>query len=121
MVSAVPVACGLSMFDHRLPSPTAHSQFTDLGLAPDLVRVLHDKFQVTQPSDIQAITVPVLLQGHDVICGAQTGTGKTLAYLLPLLQRIRGVQARSDFRRRGQRMRVLIVVPNRELVAQIVV
>lgn len=116
---AVPVACGLHMFEERLSASA--SEFTALGLKPELVEELQRQFNITQPSDIQTLAVPVVLQGHDVIVAGQTGTGKTLAYLLPLLQRLRALQARADFKRRGQRTRVIIVVPNRELVAQIVV
>lgn len=116
---AVPVACGLHVFEERLSASA--SEFTALGLKPELVEELQRQFNITQPSDIQTLAVPAVLQGHDVIIAGQTGTGKTLAYLLPLLQRLRALQARADFKRRGQRTRVIIVVPNRELVAQIVV
>jgi superfamily II DNA/RNA helicase len=116
---AVPVACGLHMFDARL-EPAGPSEFGALGLHSELAGELQRHFNITQPSDIQSLTVPVVLQGHDVIVAGQTGTGKTLAYLLPLMQRLRALQSRADFKRRGQRARVLIVVPNRELVTQIV-
>lgn len=117
---AVPVACGLDVFDARLSAANA-SEFGALGLKPELVEELQRQFNITQPSDIQTVSVPVVLQGHDVIIAGQTGTGKTLAYLLPLMQRLRALQARADYKRRGQRTRVIIVVPNRELVSQIVV
>ncbi len=117
---AVPVACGLDVFDARLSAANA-SEFGALGLRPELVEELQRQFNITQPSDIQTVSVPVVLQGHDVIIAGQTGTGKTLAYLLPLMQRLRALQTRADYKRRGQRTRVIIVVPNRELVTQIVV
>ncbi len=83
------------------------TDFYGLGLAPKLLEIVeHNNF--TQPTPIQAQTIPVAIQGKDVIGIAQTGTGKTLAFGLPMLQNI----AR-------QRTRGLILVPTRELAAQV--
>jgi ATP-dependent RNA helicase RhlE len=65
----------------------------------------------TSPSPIQEQAIPVILQGHDVLGIAQTGTGKTAAYLLPLLMKIKYAQ--------GQHIRCLILAPTRELAVQI--
>jgi len=118
---AAPVACGLHLFAERLNSTQPVNEFSALGLHSELSAVLQRQFNITQPSEIQTLSVPVVLRGDDAIVAGQTGTGKTLAYLLPLMQRIRTLQSRADFKRRGQRTRVLVVVPNRELVTQILV
>ncbi|MBI5301292.1 MAG: DEAD/DEAH box helicase [Chloroflexi bacterium] len=65
----------------------------------------------TQPTPIQSATIPAALTGQDVLGSAETGTGKTAAYLLPLLQRLLGTRMRTP--------RVLILVPTRELALQV--
>src|SRR5207342_2568630 len=61
--------------------------FETLGLAPALVRVLSE-IGYTQPTPIQSEAIPLALAGHDLLGGAQTGTGKTAAFVLPMLQRL---------------------------------
>ncbi|MCK6485187.1 MAG: DEAD/DEAH box helicase [Phycisphaerae bacterium] len=88
----------------ELPRP-----FADLGLDPPLLRAL-SKLNFQAPTDIQREMIPLVLAGRDVLGQARTGTGKTAAFGLPILQRIRpdgGLQA-------------LILAPTRELAAQIV-
>lgn len=87
------------------------SPFTALGVAPSLVRAVVDAGYTT-PTPIQERTIPKVLAGSDVLGCAQTGTGKTAAFLLPLLQRLG-----SDRQRRG--VRALVLSPTRELAAQI--
>lgn len=84
--------------------------FTQAGIADDLVAALAE-FGITEPSPVQAETIPPLLEGRDVVAASQTGTGKTLAYLLPLLQNI------DPLRREVQK---LILAPTQELSMQIV-
>lgn len=67
-------------------------RFDELGLAPDLLRALADQ-GYTEPTPIQAQAIPVILAGRDLMGGAQTGTGKTAAFTLPLLQRILNVSS----------------------------
>ena len=85
--------------------------FSELGLRPELVRAVTDAGYTT-PTPIQARAVPVALDGKDLIACAQTGTGKTAAFLLPILQHLAVGQ-------RGRHPRALIVTPTRELAAQI--
>ncbi len=66
--------------------------FSDLGLAPELLRAVSDK-AYTEPTPIQARAIPAVLEGRDVLAGAQTGTGKTAAFVLPILQRLAGLGA----------------------------
>ncbi len=90
------------------------STFADLRLAAPILRALAEK-SYTQPSPIQARAIPPLLAGRDLIGCAQTGTGKTAAFALPMLQRL------ADQPRRPvpRRPRALILTPTRELAAQI--
>jgi ATP-dependent RNA helicase RhlE len=85
--------------------------FATLGLGSKLTQALIEKGYV-EPTPIQAKAIPVILAGRDVIGIAQTGTGKTAAFVLPLLERL--AAAPPD-----RRMRVLVIAPTRELVAQI--
>ncbi|MBL0197711.1 MAG: DEAD/DEAH box helicase [Myxococcales bacterium] len=90
----------------------AASPFTALGLAPELVRaVLAEGYDT--PTPIQTAIIPSSLAGRDVIACAQTGTGKTAAFVLPLLQRLAKEPANTG------KVRVLILTPTRELAAQI--
>ena len=86
------------------------SLFSHLGLNPQLVRACEGQGYTT-PTDIQAKAIPLLLKGHDVLGIAQTGTGKTAAYALPILMQCKYAQ--------GMNPRALILAPTRELVMQI--
>ncbi|GAA3706410.1 DEAD/DEAH box helicase [Oceanisphaera sediminis] len=83
--------------------------FTELGLAPEVLKALTDAGYVT-PSAIQAAAIPTLLSGQDVLGLAQTGTGKTAAFALPLLSTITGGNATPQ---------VLVLAPTRELAIQV--
>jgi ATP-dependent RNA helicase RhlE len=84
--------------------------FDTLGLAPEIVRAVKAKNYET-PTPIQAKAIPAILAGHDVIGCAQTGTGKTAGFTLPILHRLQGGKSPS--------LRVLVLVPTRELAAQV--
>jgi len=86
-------------------------QFTDLGLRPELVRAVGGAGYTT-PTLIQERAIPIVLDGRDLIACAQTGTGKTAAFLLPILQRLAGGTA-------SRHPRALVITPTRELAAQI--
>lgn len=88
--------------------------FSDLGLAQPVQKAV-DEAGYTQPTPIQAQAIPVLLEGRDLVGIAQTGTGKTAAFVLPLLTRL----AASDERAGPRGCRALILAPTRELAAQI--
>jgi ATP-dependent RNA helicase RhlE len=94
------------------PAPTI--TFAELSLAEPLLRALNEK-SYTIPSPIQAKAIPFLLQGRDLIGVAQTGTGKTAAFALPILQRLAANPAPGT----PKRPRVLVLAPTRELAAQI--
>src|SRR6266567_3213170 len=84
--------------------------FTDLKLLPKLVRAC-ESLGYTEPTPIQTKAIPIVLNGQDLIGCAETGTGKTAAFLLPIIQRI------SEKSRPG--VRVLVLAPTRELALQI--
>ncbi len=87
--------------------------FDTLGLADTLVRAVLDK-GYTIPTPIQAQAIPAILKGNDLMAAAQTGTGKTAGFTLPILDRLsKGTPARSN------RVRALILTPTRELAAQV--
>ncbi|MFL6059783.1 MAG: DEAD/DEAH box helicase [Marmoricola sp.] len=90
------------------------SNFADLGVPTDLVEVL-SKLGITEPTPIQAATLPDSLAGRDVLGRGRTGSGKTYAFLLPLVARLTA----SGNRRTPKRPRALILAPTRELVSQI--
>src|SRR5947207_2431150 len=99
--------------------------FRSLNLSPQMLQAVQDA-GYTEPTPIQIAAIPLILAGHDVIGIAQTGTGKTAAFVLPILMKLaeskqkvsyngdRNRQSGSD---RGTR--ALVVAPTRELVAQI--
>jgi ATP-dependent RNA helicase RhlE len=89
--------------------------FETLGLAPALLRALGDNGYTT-PTPIQAEAIPLILEGHDVLGGAQTGTGKTAAFGLPLLQKLAEGKPAGNGPRKP---RALILVPTRELAVQV--
>ena len=69
--------------------------FSSLGLAPELLRAVADE-GYTEPTPIQREAIPVVLSGRDLLAAAQTGTGKTAAFVLPLLQRLGSTSHRPD-------------------------
>jgi ATP-dependent RNA helicase RhlE len=86
--------------------------FTALGLQPDLLRAVARQ-GYTEPTPVQREAIPLVLEGRDLLAGAQTGTGKTAAFVLPILQRL----AARPTSHRG--VRVLILAPTRELAIQV--
>jgi ATP-dependent RNA helicase RhlE len=88
--------------------------FSDLGLLPELLRAVADK-GYDLPSPIQVQAIPAVLSGRDVLAGAQTGTGKTAGFILPILQRLVADTAHGSSRA----PRALVLTPTRELAAQV--
>lgn len=92
-------------------------QFTDLQLIPPLLQALAEK-GYTEPSPIQQQAIPAVLAGRDLMAAAQTGTGKTAGFTLPLLQRLH--QSFLEGRKvQHNHIRALILTPTRELAAQV--
>ena len=87
-------------------------RFEDLGLSPELLRAVTDAGYI-EPTPIQEKAIPVALQGRDLLGCAQTGTGKTAAFTLPMIEILAGGRARARM------PRSLIITPTRELATQI--
>jgi ATP-dependent RNA helicase RhlE len=87
--------------------------FSSLGLSPALVRAAGE-LGFSTPTSIQALAIPAVLRGADVLGSAQTGSGKTAAFALPLLQQLQDHPAPTP-----RRVRALVLVPTRELAAQV--
>ncbi|WP_328515959.1 DEAD/DEAH box helicase [Marinobacterium weihaiense] len=88
--------------------------FADLSLCPELVTTLQD-LGYRQPTPIQTQAIPQVLAGHDLIAEAQTGTGKTAAFALPIIQRLSREPVEGDY----HHIRALVLVPTRELAVQV--
>src|SRR5947207_2464650 len=101
--------------------------FRALDLSPQILKAVHEA-GYSEPTPIQIAAIPLILAGHDVIGIAQTGTGKTAAFVLPVLMKLADSQSgrtaaesRPGLGKNGQRrgIRALVVAPTRELVVQI--
>src|SRR5438045_5095442 len=91
--------------------------FDKLGLKPELLRAVAAQ-AYTQPTPIQAQAIPVVLAGKDLLGAAQTGTGKTAGFTLPLLQ-ILSAKANASHSPARHPVRALVITPTRELCAQV--
>src|SRR5687767_10069688 len=89
------------------PEPHGHSGFNGLGIAPKMLEILSKNKFVT-PTPIQQQAIPVAIEGNDVIGIAQTGTGKTLAFGIPTIQRLARIGGKA-----------LMLLPTRELALQV--
>jgi ATP-dependent RNA helicase RhlE len=87
--------------------------FAELGLAEPIVRAVTES-GYTQPTPIQQQAIPAVLKGGDLLAGAQTGTGKTAGFTLPMLQRLNGGKRPAP-----RHIRALVLTPTRELAAQV--
>lgn len=91
--------------------------FSELGLAPALLRAI-EATGYTTPTPIQQQAIPPAMQGHDLLAGAQTGTGKTAAFTLPVLHRLTMSESTKN-KSGGIGIRALVLAPTRELAAQV--
>jgi len=111
-----PSSSSLSMQNQRLPGMLRQDErevtmsFEDLSIDPRCLRVLKAE-RITEPTPVQAQAIPMALEGRDVVATAQTGTGKTLAFGLPLLTRLAAEKPRPN--------RMLVLTPTRELAQQV--
>jgi len=91
--------------------------FIDLNLAPAILQAVQEQGYET-PTPIQAQAIPAVLAGHDLLAGAQTGTGKTAAFTLPLLHKL-SLSEPGKNKFGGKAIRALVLTPTRELAAQV--
>ncbi|XP_008837269.1 probable ATP-dependent RNA helicase DDX28 [Nannospalax galili] len=106
---------------HEAPSLRnllSSGSLADLGLEPRLLLALQDAApEIVRPTTVQSKTIPPLLRGRHILCAAETGSGKTLSYLLPMFQRL---LSRPDLISRSTASpRSLVLVPSRELAEQV--
>ena len=87
--------------------------FSTLGLSDPLLQAV-EELGYTKPTAIQEQAIPTILAGRDLLAASQTGTGKTASFVLPILQKLTG-----ERKRRAKRLRVLVLVPTRELAIQV--
>ena len=90
-----------------MTSKATHKNFNTLGITPEILQVI-ESLKFTIPTPVQSQAIPVAIEGKDVLGIAQTGTGKTLAFGIPMIQRLRQEEGRA-----------LILVPTRELALQV--
>ena len=91
--------------------------FENLGLAKELLQAVHE-LGYTEPTPIQQLAIPAILNGGDLLAAAETGSGKTAAFVLPIMQRLADKSTRGPSLGRPP-IRALILVPTRELAAQV--
>jgi ATP-dependent RNA helicase RhlE len=91
--------------------------FTELGLSAELLRAVADE-GYREPTPVQAQAIPAIIAGRDVLAAAQTGTGKTAAFVLPILERLK-IHANSSFSPARHPVRALVLAPTRELANQV--
>ena len=91
--------------------------FSELGLCPELLKAVEEQ-GYTEPTPIQAQAIPLVLAGRDLMGAAQTGTGKTSGFVLPILQRLLQ-HANSSASPARHPVRALILTPTRELAVQV--
>jgi ATP-dependent RNA helicase RhlE len=116
-IRKAPAPAPLAAVEDRAPVSTASDvSFAELGLIEPLLRALKTEGYTT-PTPIQSQAIPQLLEGRDMLGCAQTGTGKTAAFALPILQRMVQIAPQQNGNKR--RLRTLVLSPTRELAAQI--
>lgn len=94
------------------------SSFSDIPLISSLQQTLAEKHFAT-PTEIQSLTLPVLVAGESVVGLSETGSGKTLAYVLPILHQLKSLEMEGDAIQEEGRPRALVMVPTRELGEQV--
>lgn len=111
-----PLESNLKSSDSLTKTSTTSTTFTELGLSPKIVRALESQ-GYTAPTPIQVEAIPAVIAGRDLLAAAQTGTGKTAGFTLPILELI----SRIDFSRVNHKakIRTLILTPTRELASQV--
>lgn len=100
-------------------TPSITDSFFSLGISRELEDAIRSAWpKISKPTQIQSMTIPEILKGKNTICTDQTGSGKTLTYILPIMQNLLNKESEVGYKRRGQRSRALIILPNRELILQ---
>lgn len=92
--------------------------FNSLHLCKELVEALHS-INITHPTTVQLQTIPKITKGHNILCAAETGSGKTLGYLLPIVHRLQADEESQMHGESAHKVRTVVLVPSRELAEQV--
>nr|XP_019935907.1 PREDICTED: probable ATP-dependent RNA helicase DDX28 [Paralichthys olivaceus] len=92
--------------------------FDSLHICRELVEALHG-VNITHPTTVQQQTIPKVMMGHNILCAAETGSGKTLSYLLPAIHRLQADRKSQRFPGSSHKVHTLVLVPSRELAEQV--
>uniref|UniRef100_A0A8D3A1M8 RNA helicase n=1 Tax=Scophthalmus maximus TaxID=52904 RepID=A0A8D3A1M8_SCOMX len=92
--------------------------FSNLHICKELVEAL-EAVNITHPTTVQLQTIPKVMKGHNILCAAETGSGKTLSYLLPILHRLQADSESQMYAGSSRKIRALVLVPSRELAEQV--
>jgi ATP-dependent RNA helicase RhlE len=117
MLGPSPAAVAAVAADRRPPETPTTLRFDELGLSPDLLRTVAEE-GYEEPTPIQERAIPIVLDRRDVLAAAQTGTGKTAAFTLPILDILRP-HANTSFSPARHPVRCLVLTPTRELAVQV--
>ncbi|XP_004067445.1 probable ATP-dependent RNA helicase DDX28 [Oryzias latipes] len=109
-----PYISGNQRKDEDKPSVT----FSKLHICKELLDVLND-IGITHPTTVQLQTIPKVMKGHNILCAAETGSGKTLSYLLPIVHRLQAEKQLEICSMETNKIRAVVVVPSRELSEQV--
>ncbi|XP_048887007.1 probable ATP-dependent RNA helicase DDX28 [Brienomyrus brachyistius] len=96
---------------------TVKKTFNSFKLCPEIVEFLQNN-NIIYPTTVQQKTIPKLLRGHNILCAAETGSGKTLGYLLPIVEKLQADSGTAEFES-DPHIRSVILVPSRELAEQV--
>ncbi|KAM9366687.1 putative ATP-dependent RNA helicase DDX28 [Symphorus nematophorus] len=92
--------------------------FNNLSICKELVEAL-ESMNITHPTTVQLQTIPKVMKGQNILCAAETGSGKTLSYLLPIIHRLQAEKASEVSAEGEHRIRTVVLVPSRELAEQV--
>ncbi|XP_056231789.1 probable ATP-dependent RNA helicase DDX28 [Seriola aureovittata] len=92
--------------------------FSNLHICKELVETL-DRINIIHPTTVQLQTIPKVMKGHNILCAAETGSGKTLSYLLPIVHGLQADKESQMYARSSNKIRALVLVPSRELAEQV--
>nr|XP_057945081.1 probable ATP-dependent RNA helicase DDX28 [Doryrhamphus excisus] len=110
--SVAPFVSGSPEEDAEKPAKTFHK----LHISKELVETL-ERLNITHPTTVQLQTIPKVMRGHNILCAAETGSGKTLSYLLPIVHKLKLTE--GEFGAGSAKIRTVILVPSRELTDQV--
>uniref|UniRef100_H2T439 ATP-dependent RNA helicase n=1 Tax=Takifugu rubripes TaxID=31033 RepID=H2T439_TAKRU len=92
--------------------------FKNLPICKELLEALHN-MDITHPTTVQLECIPKILKGHNILCAAETGSGKTLSYLLPVVHRLQADKSCGTHAEGANSIRTIVLVPSRELAEQV--